>query len=275
LVRDETGAVLARQRGAAEAFIGDLRDRRSLAQAAQGASGVFHIGPAFVADEAELGLNLIDAAERAGVRRFVFSGVIHPTNNRLKNHTVKQPVENALFASRLQYTILHPTTLMQNIAAGWPAVLETGVFAEPYSNAARIARVDYRDVAEVAAIALTEDRLAYGTFELCADGMADRKEIASMMSEALGRRIEARELSFEEWEQRAKLPYDAQRKALLKKVYEYYSAYGSAGNSLVLNSILGRAPRTLHAFIEELAGSAASRQGQHAAATRAVPAVVK
>ena len=42
-------------------------------------------------------------------------------------------------------------------------------FAEPYSAERRMMRVDYRDVSGVAAIALTEDRLLFGTFELCAE----------------------------------------------------------------------------------------------------------
>jgi len=38
------------------------------------------------------------------------------------------------------------------------------------STETRFSRVDFRDVAEVAAIALTENRLTNGTFELCAPG---------------------------------------------------------------------------------------------------------
>ncbi|MBZ4422562.1 hypothetical protein [Myxococcus sp. RHSTA-1-4] len=52
--------------------------------------------------------------------------------------------------------------------------------------------MDHRDVAEVAAIALTEDRLAHGTFEL-STCVPNREEIAALMSQVLGRRIEAAE----------------------------------------------------------------------------------
>jgi len=51
---------------------------------------------------------------------------------------------------------------------------ETGAIGEPWSNETRFSRVDYRDVAEVAAIALTEDRLLYRTYELCAEGWLRR-----------------------------------------------------------------------------------------------------
>jgi uncharacterized protein YbjT (DUF2867 family) len=50
-VRDAAQADLALQRGAIEIAVGDLRDVRSLEDAAKGVYGVFHIGPAFLPDE--------------------------------------------------------------------------------------------------------------------------------------------------------------------------------------------------------------------------------
>jgi hypothetical protein len=102
------------------------------------------------------------------VRGFVHDG--------LPNHANKAPVENAVLNSDLEFSFLHPTVLFQNYAQVWPTIVETGVIAEPWSNKTRFSRVDYRDVAEVAAIALTEDRLLYGTFELCSEGWLDRRE---------------------------------------------------------------------------------------------------
>jgi uncharacterized protein YbjT (DUF2867 family) len=259
LLRNPAKAASVRAKGVAEIVPGNLRDRSSLDKAVDGVDGVFHIGPAFASDEAELGVAIVDAAKRAGVRRFVFSSVIQPTLTRLANHASKIPVEDALYASGMQYTILHPTNFMQNIAAGWPMVLEKGIFAEPFPKTKRVARVDYRDVAEVAAIALTSDKLAYGAFDLCADGMPNREDIVAIMSNVLGRRIEAAELSFDDWAATAKLPYDEREKQFLRKVQAHYAEHGSGGNSLTLRAILGRAPRSLRAFIEELAGRRAGR----------------
>ncbi len=208
LVRDDAKAALARAGGAAEIAFGDLRDRTSLDAALRGVDGVFHVGPAFAPDEAELGIRMVEAARQAGVRRFVFSSVIQAANTALANHASKIPVEAALYGSGMQYTILQPTNLMQNIGAAWPGVLAGGVFAEPFPKTARVARVDYRDVADAAAIALTGDRLAYGSFELCADGLPDREEIAALMGAALGRPIAAGEPSFADWVAAARPPYD-------------------------------------------------------------------
>jgi uncharacterized protein YbjT (DUF2867 family) len=54
--------------------------------------------------------------------------------------------------------------------------------------------VDYRDVADVAAVAMTGDELSYGTFELCAPGLLDRREVAAIVSDVLGRPIVAAEI---------------------------------------------------------------------------------
>ncbi|RWC54875.1 NmrA/HSCARG family protein [Mesorhizobium sp.] len=253
LVRDRPANIeKARKLGASEVVTGDLRNHQSLESAVEGVDGVFHIGPAFAPDEAAMGVAMVEAASRAGVRKFVFSSVIQPTNTRLENHASKVPVEAALYSTDMEYTILHPANFMQNIEAGWPFIVEHGVFSEPFPTTAKLARVDYRDVAEVAAIALTEARLAYATLELCA-GMHSRDEIVSMMGEELGLPISAGEPAFGEWAANARLPYSDGQMYLLAKVFDHYAHYGVGGNSLTLRAALGREPRSLRSFIGELA----------------------
>lgn len=184
LVRDESKAGAARQQGADETAVGDLRSPASLRAAAEGVDGVFHINPAFAPDEAEMGVAMVEAAREAGVRKFVFSSVFHPSISGMVNHAAKRPVEEAVYESGMEFTVLQPAMFMQNLEGGWGAVLEHGRIAMPYSKLAKVCYVDYRDVAEAAALALTGDALGYGTFELCAPGMVDRVELAALMSEA-------------------------------------------------------------------------------------------
>ncbi|WP_123417531.1 NmrA/HSCARG family protein [Pseudomonas brassicacearum] len=243
LVRKPEQVPRAKARGAAEVAIGDLTDPESLNAALVGIEGVFHIGPVFAPDEVQMGLNMIQAAQRAGVETFVFSSVIHPILD-LPNHAAKAPVERALVSSKMKYTILHPTMLFQNYAQSWRKILERGVLAEPWAPQTRFSRVDYRDVAEVAAIALTEDRLAYGTFELCAPGTQSRFEVAVILSEVLGKNIGVGTID------RAMLtnsPGD------MISMFAHYDHAGLLGSALPLQTILGREPRTLRAYFEELA----------------------
>lgn len=251
LVRDEARAAVARSLGVTEIALGDLRDTESLTRAMPGVDGIFHIGPAFTSDEAAMGVALVEAAQQSSVRKFVFSSVIQPTNTRLANHASKIPVENALYSSRLEYTILHPANFMQNIGLAWPSIRDHACFGEPFPKNTRIARVDYRDVAEIAAVALTEDRLAYATLELCA-GMFSRMDIVAALSEALGYPVAALQPGFSEWAAKARLPYGEDQLLLLAKVFDHYQAVGLGGNSLALRAALGREPRSLREYIKGL-----------------------
>ena len=259
LIRDTAQGDAVRARGAAEIAIGDLTDRASLDAALQGVEAVFYIAPAFIDDEAEVGRGMVDVARRAGVRRFVFSSVIAPVLGALVNHSAKAPVEEAIIESGMDYVLLHPTLFFQNLAGSWPTVVKTGIFAEPWATETRFSRVDYRDVAEVAAIALTEDRLLYGTYELCAEGTLNRKDVAELMSDVLGKKVEAARL-------RLGKPGNpsgttgAARMSPLELMFDWYDHHGLLGNALTLHAILGREPRTLRAYLEELAASSRTSQ---------------
>jgi len=120
LVRKPDQVEEAKRRGAAEVAVGDLADLDSLSAALEGVDAVFHVGPAFAPNEVRMGQNIVEAAARAGVRKFVFSSVIHPVLSKLPNHAAKARVEEALIDSDLEYTILHPTVLFQNYSIFWP-----------------------------------------------------------------------------------------------------------------------------------------------------------
>jgi uncharacterized protein YbjT (DUF2867 family) len=247
-VRGSDQALIARRNGASEVAFGDLADADSVRRALTGITSIFYIAPLFLADQASIGQRIVNQAIESGVKRFVFSSVIHPVLSSLPNHAEKAPVEEAVLHSDLEFTFLHPTALYQNYGILWPGILASGAVGEPWSVETRHSRVDYRDVAEVAAIALTEDRLVNGTFELCAEGMYNRKEIAVMLSEILGRAIEARQI-----DPSALGSYGD----LLGPMFNHYDHYSLRGNDLILRAILGREPRTLRAYFKELAATTA------------------
>jgi len=230
--------------GAQEVAIGNLNDFASIDAALNGVDGVFYVPPPFFPDEAEVGKRVVAAAEQNAVKRITFLSAIHPNLSVADNHAAKLPVEEAIINSSLQYTILQPAMTFQNLLNRWRGVLKTGVFTEPWSVDTRFSRIDARDVAEVAAISLTEDRLLYGTFELCGDTTLSRRELAALMSAVLGRDI---------------LPERTDPKSLGSKfaafipLFEHYDHHGLIGNALVARAILGREPRLLKRFLEELA----------------------
>jgi len=244
-VQDESQCGEVLKHGAQATAVGDLRDLPSVEAALQGMDALFYLAPAFIPHEADIGRQVVGAAVRAGVRRIVFSSVIHPTLAGLVNHCAKGPVEEAIFESNLEYTILQPAMFFQNFAQGWDKVVQSGTYAEPWSAETRFTRVDYRDVAEVAALALTGDRLLYGTFELCSEGNLNRHDVAALMGKVLGRTISAETLNPEEV-----LGKDGPEP--IRKMMGWYNRHGLLGSALTLRAILGREPRTLEAYFEEL-----------------------
>ena len=252
LVRNRESEKVALERGADETALGDLQDPRGLISAAVGADAVFHIGPAFALRESDMGVTMVEAARAAGVTKFVFSSVIHPSISKLTNHASKRPVEESIYESGMTFTILQPAIFVQTMEGGCREVIRTGKFALPYSRRVKTCYVDYRDVAEVAAEAFVSEKFDNGTFELCAPGMFNRVEIAAMMSSALELRIEAGELSFDVWADTAQIPDGPVRNGL-KRMYADYNQYGfRGGNATILKRLLDREPRTLRNFIQEL-----------------------
>lgn len=252
-VRNEEKGAQVLERGAADYCIGDLRDPASVARAVEGADGVYYIAPVYPGDESQrVGTALIAAAAEAGVRKFVFSSVIHPMVTALDNHIQKIPVEEAAINSGMDFTILRPCHFYQNLLHSWPEVIGTRVFAEPFSADVPLSWVDYRDVAEVGAIALTGDRLRNGTFDLCADAGRNRHEVARIMSEVLGYSVEAGERDAESWLAALPLPDDGYTMGALARMYAYYDKHGLVGNPIMLRTVLGREPRSMQDFLRDL-----------------------
>jgi len=249
LVHSAAKEQAARDNGATETVVADLTDHDALGSALRGVDAVFHVIPAFVDDEARVGVTMVQAAVEAGVERFVFSGVYHPSLTDLSNHRDKQPTEQALFESGLSFTILQPSMFMSQLGGLLEAAREHGVISGPYSSESAMAYVDYRDVAEVAAIAFTTDRLLNGTFELSGPGMFTRSDLAGLLGDLLGRpvRAEATEVA---------LP-DTMPSAMrdgLSTMLDNYDRFGfHGGNSLVLDTILGRPSMSVPDYLTQAA----------------------
>lgn len=249
LVHSAQREAVARQNGATETVVADLDDKAALTAALNGVDGVFHVVPAFVPDEAATGLVMVEAAVEAGVQRLVFSSVYHPSLLALSNHRDKQPVEQAIYDSKLEFTVLQPAMFMAQLGAYLDGALSQGVIAGPYSADSKMAYVDYRDVAKAAALALTTDRLLGGTFELAAAGEFSRHDIARELSGLLGREVRAEGAEPAGLDPRMPAPL---REGLQRMFHHYQVAGLRGGNSLVLDTILQRPATTVPAYLREL-----------------------
>jgi len=247
--------------GAEETIFGDMRDPDFILEAMKGICSVYHICPNVHPDEVKIGQSVIDAAVKGGVSHFVFHSVLHPQIEAMPHHWKKMRVEEQLFASGLNFSILQPAAYMQNLLQNWEIIIEEGRYAIPYSVETRISMVDLEDVAQVAAITLTETHpetnrpLHSGaTYELVGAPTLSQIEVAEILSQQLGRTIIAESIPLETWEFRAKSAgmSDYQVDTLVK-MFEYYNNYGFEGNSQVLECLLPKPVTSFRTFIESVA----------------------
>ena len=251
-VRNDERAAIARAAGASEIALGDIRNRESIKNALNGVTGVFYVAPKFIADEAFIGRMVVEKAGLAGVRKFVYQSALHSNVRKLLHHEFKREVEEALYESDLDFTILQPSRLMHNIIPSWQKILSTGVYAEPFSANAPISDVDIADLAEVAAIALTKKGYGRAAFELSCEGMLNRHQRVEMLSEILGRTIKSADISVGDWLVRAGIS-DLYERDARSRMFDYYDEFGfKGGNALALRTILGREPTSYRSFIQKL-----------------------
>ncbi|MBI4761492.1 MAG: SDR family oxidoreductase [Chloroflexota bacterium] len=237
--------------GVEEVIVGDLLDGPEMKRAVQGARAVYHIAPNVNPHEVAIGRNVIAAAKSAQVERFVFHSVLHPQVEAMPHHWQKMRVEELLFESGLPFTILQPTAYMQNILAYWQSIREQGVYAVPYPPQTRLSLVDLEDVAEAAALVLTEGGWLGATLELVGTAPLSQTDLAEILSRRLNRPVRAAAVPLETWEQNARSSGMGEYQiTALMQMFRYYARHGLIGSPSVLKCLLRRPPASFEDFIE-------------------------
>lgn len=242
-----------RELGVHEVLVGDLLDHAAVEKAVEGARAIYHMAPNVSPDEVSIGKIVIAAAQSANAERFVFHSVLHPHIEAMPHHWQKAGVEELLFASGLSFTILQPAVYMQNVLAHWEQIVEGGRYMVPYSPETRLSLVDLDDVAQAAALALTDAGLFGATIELVGTPPLSQIQVAETLGQELNRSVTAEAVKLEEWERNARASGmgDYQVHALTK-MFRYYEAYGFEGNSSALRCLLRRGPVSFADFVRRV-----------------------
>ena len=133
---------------------------------------------------------------QAGVKHVVKLSVIRASPEApLRFARTHAKVEQALRDSGMDWTLLRPTSFMQNTLS-WGARVLDGTFYSPFPDAA-FSIVDARDVAEVAAVALTEEGHAGKAYGLSGPEAVSYRDQAKRVFAAAGREITVEEIPVE------------------------------------------------------------------------------
>lgn len=190
---------------------------------------------------------LVAAADEAGVRRVVYTSFIgaqtQPENPLTPEHGT---TEDQLEASDIpEVVVLRNGYDQENLLGGLDGMLESGVMVGA-SGEGRIGAAARDDLAEAAVVALTDDAIAPGAYELTGPDLTTA-ELAAQVAEGAGRPVRYQEVSLEDFRAgmvAAGLPEPV---ADMFTAVERSAATGSmaGGGSEDLARLLGRAPTTV------------------------------
>jgi uncharacterized protein YbjT (DUF2867 family) len=196
LVHNESKVRTMSDRGV-EVVVGDFLEPESLAPALEGVSTLLLITPHHPEQVAQA-TNVIEVARGSGndprIVRLSVAQASHeaPTKN-CRQHA---QIEEELISSGLPYTILRPTTFMQNTLATARTVCSESRIYQPFKDG-KLGMIDVRDIGEVAAKTLAEEGHEGKTYTLTGPKAISFYDIAEMLSEVLGKKVDYVPISLE------------------------------------------------------------------------------
>jgi len=182
----------------------DFENEKTFSEALEGVEKVFLLPP-LLPNQLEVMNTFVDAAKRAGIRHIVKLSAIgvddatQPT--AIKGHAAN---EQYICESGVAFTFLRPNSFMQNFITYFPP--RNGAIYLPWGNGTA-SFVDTRDIASVAAKALTSDRHEGKIYTLTGPATLGIAEVALILSEVTGREFKY-----------VDVPEDAARDAMLQAV---------------------------------------------------------
>ena len=137
--------------------------------------------------------NVIEAAKQAGVKRIVYTSLLHADSSPLSLAGEHAATESALKASGIPFTILRNGWYTENYTGSIPGALAGGAFIGSAGDG-RISSATRADYAEAAVAALTGAGHEGKTYELAGDDAWTLGDLAAEISRQTGRTIQYRNL---------------------------------------------------------------------------------
>ena len=234
------------------AVFGDFADAASLREAFAGVQTLFLLFP-FTPESVDLARNAVEAAKAAGVKHIVrSSGAGAEAGSPVRIADLQGRIDALIEQSGIAYTLLRPAGFMQNWVNFHAGQIKAGSYAAAHGDAA-ISMVDVRDIAEVAALVLTNPAAHAGKAYTLTGGEAlSTGEQVALISRAIGRPVRYEAISAEQAEATLRgwgLPEE--QIALFSSLAYVYSQGWAAGLSPDVQALTGHAPRSFADFVTE------------------------
>ncbi|KDE41032.1 NADPH:quinone oxidoreductase 2 [Nitrincola lacisaponensis] len=177
----------------------DYSQPETLPQALEGVETLLLISSSEVGQRAVQHQNVITAAEKAGVKRLVYTSLLHADTSPLGLAEEHKQTEARLKASSLEWVILRNGWYTENYLASLPAALEHHVLIG-CAGKGRITSATRQDYASAAATVLQEGATHNGKiYELAGDTSYSLEEYAAEITRLSGQEVRYQNLSENEF----------------------------------------------------------------------------
>lgn len=236
-----------------EAVAFDFSRPETFTPAFAGVERMFLMRPPAISNVRRFIFPAIDAAKQAGVKHIVFLSLIGVEKNRIVPH---YKIEQHILASGLDYTFLRASFFMQNLnTTHRREIRERSEIFVP-AGRGKTSFIDVRDIAAVAALALTEAGHAGQAYDLTGGEALDYDQVARLFSQALGRTIIYRRPSLLQFLRRQRESGVPSSMALVMAGIYTTARLGLAGRLAEdTRRLLGRAPIRLKDYIDDYKAS--------------------
>lgn len=238
---------------------GDFRNPATFAPALEGVDRLFLLIPSSAEVEQQQ-RSLVDAAKQSKIKHLVklsqFAADADAPGRFQRYHgAVEQHIRN----SGIPFTFLRPNLFMQGLLNFRGTISSQGVFYAPAGNA-EVSVVDVRDIAAVAAKALTESGHEGKIYDITGPESLTHMEMAEQLSRALGKPVKYLDVPPEAMKQ-SLLSFGMPRWQAegLVEDYDHYRTGDAAMVSWAVRQITGREAIRFRQFAKDYAGRFLSR----------------
>jgi uncharacterized protein YbjT (DUF2867 family) len=235
--------------GLADVVRADLGDPESLAAAFAGVQRVFLVSsPA--QEQVTLETNAIAAAESAGVEHIVKVSNLPIAGLETGLHGNHRAIERRLATSSVASTVLQPS-FFASVLLRQLDLIRRGRLVFPTGDG-RIAWIDPRDIAEVAAAVLADADPLTGALRLTGPEALTAAELAARIAEAVGTKVELLQPDLKKWADGLLASgMDPWLAASTVHLYEAVTDGALADVSDAVGRVLHKAPRPIDVWLEE------------------------
>jgi uncharacterized protein YbjT (DUF2867 family) len=234
--------------------VADFDDAASVAAALHGAAGAYLVTPS--SERAgEQQRRFADLAAQAGIRHLVvLSQLASSQDSPVRFLRYHAEVEEHVRGLGIGYTFLRPNLFFQGMLAFAQAIAAQGRFSAPIGDA-KVSAIDVRDIAAVAAVALTETGHEGATYTLTGPAAITHHDIAAALTAALGRDITFEDAAPEAFAASLHGILPPWQVDGLLEDYAHYRRGEAAEVTTTVADITGRPPRDIGQFARDFAGA--------------------